>query len=141
MSFFKQLGLWIAKRADVPDAKSVEEAKSALRHVLHLMEDPTIFMEIMAMEEAEDSEMVDLARMLTLLNHEDEFYQEQGAALLMSYNSEEAWHAMMTGVSFEDGIQHSSLKISPVLKKVLLQNPHYDYSHIQTLISRIHWKV
>ncbi len=132
MKFLKQLSFWVEQSSNLEEPTNTEEARSILTQLLDkLGEDTDLFNEIMETEGDENSEVIDLARMLQLLNQDDEFYQQQGIELLLSYDSPEAWDALMTGVSFENNIQHSILKLSPSLRNILFQNPYYDYSDIQ----------
>ena len=134
MSFFKHLAIWVEQKSLDGAVQGSTDAIQRLNDVIAILQaDSDAFDEIMRAREQENSEVVDLAQMLQLLNHEDDGSQEQGIQLLQMYNSEEAWEALMMGATFPFAIEHSSLRMSPALCRILLQNPFYDYSHVTKL--------
>ena len=134
MNFYSKLILWLEQSGRLSEPTSATEV---LQHLTELTEcfvaDNDLFYEVASVQQQSGSEVVNLAKMLQLLNHDEEAFQEQGIELLLTYNSEEAWKALMTGVSFSEEIEHSSLRLSTALKRILLQNPFYDYSQIRFL--------
>ena len=134
MGFFQKLAHWMERESSDENINDIETAIVKLEALLtRLRADSGLFDEIVNISEQDGSEVVDLAKMLELLNNPDDFMQEQGIQLLLTYNSEEAWQALMTGVSFPFEIAHSSLRMSPALHRILLKNPFYDYSGIKSL--------
>ena len=134
MSYFTQLQSWTENVLFKEAPQSQEEMLQWLSlFQAQCEQDPQFFKKLMAFEGRTESTVVDLAKMLELLNHEDEFFQEQGVDLLLSYDSQEAWDALMTGAQIAERIEHNSFKMSPTLQRVLMSNPYFDYSRVTSL--------
>lgn len=134
MGFFKKLAVWMEQEGADVEVENTAQAIAQLEQLLQRFRtEPDLCTDVVNVEEDKGSEVVDLAKVLALLNHDNEAIQEQGIELLLSYNSEEAWEALMTGVSFPLEVEHASLRLSAPLRRLLLQNPHFDYSDVKCL--------
>ena len=138
-SFLSSLAQWVEENKDINSAPTPEEFERYLSSLEAIIQDlrtskerDEIYQQI-AGSQSETVSSLELSKIMNLLSHEDEDYQEQGLQLLSALNSEEAWEAIFVGVSFEPEITHDTMIMTKGLKKAILSNPFYDYSAISIL--------
>ena len=85
MTFLKKMTEWAEHQSFNKPVNTNAEAIQLLTEIVErLQTDMDAFYEIVQVETKPQSEVVDLAKMLQLLNHENDAFQEQGIQLFLT---------------------------------------------------------